>query len=121
MDMEGGFRPWGMDKQNYLVLIHIAQLGGFITAGLGFVLPLVMWLSNRDQDREIDEHGRRIVNFSISMFIYFVIAVVLCLMLVGIPALIALFLLSFIFPIIGAIRASHGELYQYPLTIEFFK
>lgn len=115
------FRPGGMEKTQYLALMHISQFAGMITGGLGFVLPLLMWLMVRDKDAEIDEHGKKIINWSISMFIYFFIAVLFSIVLIGVPFLLLLFVVSFIFPIIGAIRATHGELYQYPFTINFIQ
>lgn len=119
MEINNSFRPWGLDKKSYIIFMHLAQFAGTITAGLGFVLPLVMWLVFKDEDQTIDEHGKKIVNWSISMFIYFIIAGLACFILIGIPIVFALVIIGFVLPIIGALRASNGELYNYPLTIKF--
>jgi uncharacterized Tic20 family protein len=41
--------------------------------------------------------------------------------LVGILLLIALGIVAIVFPIIGAVKANNGELWEYPLTIKFLK
>lgn len=35
--------------------------------------------------------------------------------------LLALVIMSIVFPIIGAVKANNGELWEYPLTIKFLK
>lgn len=39
----------GMEENTYLMLMHLSQFAGFIIAGLGFVIPIVMWLVNADK------------------------------------------------------------------------
>ena len=51
------------------------------------------------------------------MLIYDIIAGILCLVLIGIPILIALWILNTIFVIIASVKTSQGEFYRYPFTI----
>lgn len=109
------------DKKNngtYLALMHLSQFAGFITCGLGFILPVIMWIS-RSQDKEIDEHGRNIMNFMISMLIYTVLLIPLCFLIIGIPFLVLLSILEIVFVIIAVIKAANGEYWRYPLSITF--
>ncbi len=62
-----------------------------------------------------------IVNWILSAVIYALISLVLTFVIVGILGLIALSIVSIVFPIIGAIKANNGELWEYPLTIKFLK
>lgn len=62
-----------------------------------------------------------VVNWLISSLIYALVAGLLTMVLIGIPLLIALYVCGLVFPIIGGIRANNGELWKYPLTIEFIK
>lgn len=110
---------YGMNENTYLLLMHLSQFAGFILVGLGFALPVIMWLTNKENPN-VDKHGKNIVNFMISMFIYFAISVILCIILIGIPILIALGLMQFIFIIIATVKASNGEYWKYPLSIRFF-
>ena len=78
-----------------------------------------MWLVKRGDSPEIDAHGKESLNFQLSMLIYDAIAAILCIVLIGIPILIILWIMNTVFVIIASIRASEGELYRYPLTIRF--
>ncbi|MDR2954211.1 MAG: DUF4870 domain-containing protein, partial [Prevotella sp.] len=93
----------------YIAVMHLSQFAGFILCGLGFIIPVIMWLSRSKESREIDIHGKNITNFMISMIIYTVILIPLCFLIVGIPLLILLIIFEFIFIIIATIKAANGE------------
>ena len=48
-------------------------------------------------------------------------AVLLTLILIGIPLAIALVLAAIVFPILGGVKANDGELWPYPFSIQFFR
>jgi len=73
----------------------------------------------RGDSPEIDAHGKESLNFQISMLIYDAVAAILCIVLIGIPILIALWVLNTVFVIIASIKASEGKFYRYPITIRF--
>lgn len=112
---------WGMDEKTFLILMHISQFGGIIIPYAGFVLPLVMWITNKDKNSIIDEHGKNIVNWLISLTIYAIIGGILTLLLVGIVVLVAVGILAIVFPIIGAAKASNNEIWKYPLSFKFIQ
>jgi len=80
-----------------------------------------VWLAKRDDSPEIDAHGKESLNFQISMFIYDVIAGILCIVLIGFVLLFALWVLNIVLVIIASIKASEGQLYRYPFTIRLIK
>jgi len=89
---------------------------------LGHILgPLAVWLLKRGDSPEIDAHGKESLNFQISMLIYDAIAAILCIFLIGIPILIALWVANTVLVIIASVKASEGKLYQYPFTIRLIK
>jgi len=89
---------------------------------LGHILgPLAVWLIKRGDSPEIDAHGKESLNFQISMLIYDAIAAILCIFLIGIPILIALWVANTVLVIIASVKASEGKLYQYPFTIRLIK
>jgi uncharacterized Tic20 family protein len=69
----------------------------------------------------VDEHGKEVINFQISITLWIFIAAIFAFILIGLPFLIILAVLQIVFVIIGAIKADSGELYRYPLTIRFIK
>ena len=80
-----------------------------------------MWLIKRRDSPEIDAHGKESLNFQISMLIYDAIAAILCIFLIGIPILIALWVANTVLVIIASVKASEGKFYQYPFTIRLIK
>lgn len=103
------------------LFIHLSQLLNLIIPLAGVVVPIVLWQTQKDKMPALDAHGKMIVNWLISSFIYFAVSAVLTLVLVGILGIIAVGIMSVVFPIIGAIKANNGELWEYPLTIKFLK
>ncbi|WP_412984657.1 DUF4870 domain-containing protein [Pontimicrobium sp. IMCC45349] len=109
------------EDRQLIVLTHLSQL---ITLAIGFgslLLPLILWVVNKDRVHLMDAHGKRIVNFQLSILIYSIICVPLVFIGIGILGFIALGIISVLFPIINAIKASNGEIPTYPLSIEFLK
>ena len=115
------FRPWNMDLSSYCMLMHLSQFAGIIVPFGGITLPIIMWATNKDKSSIIDQHGKNILNWMISFYIYVSISAILILLIIGIFALIALCLVAVIFAIIGAIKANNKEIFNYPLTIQFLK
>jgi len=136
---------WGMNEKSFCILLHLAQFANVVPMG-GIILPLVMWLTNRDESEVINEHGKHVMNWLISEFIYMVaITIIVCFfslaLFIGIMVLsegraapvmfplmflayfpiLCLSLLGFIFPIIGAVKAGNGICWKYPLAIRFIK
>ncbi|HEV3270586.1 MAG TPA: DUF4870 domain-containing protein [Candidatus Methylacidiphilales bacterium] len=96
------------------ILCHIS-----LFLGVGFVLPLIVYLVKRDESKLVAAHAKEVLNFHISLLIYSICAIPLVLILIGIPMIMALGLMAFICAIVAAIRASEGGFFFYPLTIRF--
>ena len=109
---EASVRQWTM-------FIHLGALSGLMVPFGGIILPLVLWQVKKSESPEIDRHGREVMNGMISYFAYTIAAVILSLVLIGIPFLLALAVASLICPIIGGIKANEGVLFRYPLAIRF--
>ena len=73
----------------------------------------------RGDSPEIDAYGKESLNFQISMLIYDAVAAILCIILIGIPILIGLWVLNTVLVIIASAKAGKGEFYRYPFTIRF--
>jgi uncharacterized protein len=121
LENDPNFRPWDMEVSSYCMLMHLSQFAGIIIPYGGIALPIIMWATNKDKSSIIDQHGKNILNWMISFYIYVSISAILILLLVGIFALIILGFMAVIFAIIGAIKANNNEFYSYPLAISFFK
>jgi len=114
-----GVRLWGIEENKFCMFIHLAQLIGYVFPAVGIALPIIMWATNRKRSVLADQHGKNVINWMISSFIYMIISVILVFVFIGIPLLIAIGICSLVFTIIGGIRANDGIVYKYPLSITF--
>lgn len=109
------------DKQ-LLIITHLSQLLGVVTGIGGFVIPLILWLTQKDKVLGMDTHGKMILNFQISMILYSIIAVPLIFLLgLGVAILIVIALILLILPIVNAVKVSNEQIPSYPFSIEFLR
>jgi hypothetical protein len=105
---------------NLLVITHLSQLLGYVIGFGSLIVPLIIWLSTKDKVEGMNEHGKAIVNFQISLLLYIIISIPAILLLgLGILMLIGVCLIGFIVPIVNAIKASNGEAPTEFMTIRF--
>ncbi|MBZ9650706.1 DUF4870 domain-containing protein [Psychroflexus montanilacus] len=109
------------EDRQLLLFTHLSQLLTYITGFGGFVVPLIIWLMQRDKIEQMDEQGKQILNFQLTMILAALVSIPLMLILVGFVIAALVGLLSLIFPIVNAIKANNGEPTHYPLSIMFFK
>ncbi len=117
------------DARMWAMVCHLAGLAGFLPVLPAFgsiIAPLIVWQIKKDEHPFIDDHGKESVNFQLTIGLYAVIGIIVCLVTcIGvflIPFVVAvLYLIDVIFLIIAAIKANNGEHYRYPLSIRFIK
>ena len=116
------FRPWNMEMKTYLMLMHLSPLAGGIVPFAGIVMPILMYVTNKDKSKEVAENGKEVLNWMISAFIYIFTSLILTIVFPPFIFMVfIIFLLDLIFIIIGAVKAYNGELYKYPLSIRLIK
>ena len=110
------------DKQTntWALILHLSVLSGLVTALLGLIVPIIIYFLKKDELPGLTPHAHVVFNWIISVIIYAVVSSILVFIGIGVLLLIALAILSLVFPIIGAIKASEGEVWPYPLSIKFF-
>ncbi len=112
-------RIHGLEEKTWCMLMHLSQLLIF-AGGIGVAAPIIMWAVSKDDSQAANRHGKVILNWYISGFIYGVVVGLLCFIVIGFPMVFVLAALTVIFPIIGAMKANEGTLWSYPLSIRFF-
>ncbi len=110
-------------ERNWTVFCHI---GGVIPAYfLNFVIPFIIWLMKKNESAFLNEQGKEIVNFQLSLSIYGLALLLIGLTIIGMPIAViggvALVLLNIISIIRGAIKASNGEKFLYPVNLRLIK
>ncbi len=107
---------------NLLVISHLCQLLTYVTGFGGLIVPLVIWLTSKDSVSGMDEHGKAIVNFQLSMLLFTILSIPAILLFgLGILTLIFIGIIAFVLPIVNAIKASHGEAPGYIMSIRFIQ
>ncbi|HWI59076.1 MAG TPA: DUF4870 domain-containing protein [Bacillota bacterium] len=109
--IDAPFAPTGNDKI-WSMLSHLS-----IFFGLGIILPLVVYLAMRKESEYVAANAREALNFHISVYLYGLCCIPLTLILIGVPLLMILGVGSLILAIVGAVKASDGLCYRYPLTL----
>jgi len=104
-DASGSDKIWSM-------LSHLSSL-----FGMGFILPLVVYLAMRRESEFVATNAREALNFHLSILIYIICCIPLAFVLIGVPMMIVIGLGSLVFSIIATVKASNGESYHYPLTL----
>ena len=107
------------DERTWAMLCHISTFSGMIIPFGNILVPLIIWLIKKDELPFVDDQGKEVLNFQISMVIYMIIAGILCIILIGIPILIGMIAFDCIITIIATINANDGKYYRYPITIHF--
>lgn len=107
---------------------HLGAILGVMTPFAPAILPVLIWYFKRGQNPYIEEHGRRSVNFQLSLCIYYAVAAVIVwglkLVLVGylvfwLPGIIHY--TQVLLPLVAALRAYEGDDFDYPFTLVFLK
>ena len=114
-------KPWGIEINAFCLMFHLSQLAGMVIPLAGIVLPIIMWATNKDEFPIVDQHGRNILNWSLSLIIYLIISIPLMFIYIGFISVFVLLLLNLVFVIIAAVKANDGVVWRYPLSITFFK
>lgn len=110
------------EERNWAMGCHLsALLGFFLMPSANVFAPLIVWLMKKDQSAFVNEHGKESLNFHISLWIYGAVAFSLCLTVILIPIAIlmglGIYFGGLICTIMGAVAASNGQTYRYPLTL----
>jgi len=108
-------KPGKSAARIWLTLLH---LSGFFVL---LVPPLIIWILKKDEIPEMDLHGRDVLNFQISMWIYLFAASFSIFLAIGILILPLLGIFSTFVVIINTVRVANGNSYKYPLSIRFIK
>lgn len=115
--------PASGDDKTLAVLAHLSPIIALVlSAGwLSIVGPLIVWLIWRGRGGVVRNAAATSFNFSITVWIAFVVGWILAFTIILIPVSLILWIvpgiLQFVFSILGAVRASRGEVYKYPFQV----
>ena len=107
---------------NLLVATHLCQLLTYVSGFGGLVVPLILWLTQKDKVASMDIQGKQIVNFQLSIIVYYILSIPLILFFgLGLFVLFVVGTLGFILPIVNAVKVSNHQQPVYFMNITFIK
>lgn len=105
------------EDRNLAMLTH---LSGIL---LGFIVPLIIWLMNKDKSDKawLNEQAKEALNFQIMIAIAYVACVVLAIIIIGGLLMPVVWLVNLIFCILAGVAVNKGESYRYPFSLRLIK
>ena len=101
------------------MLTHLSGLAGYIIPLGGILVPIIIWFVKKDH-RVIAAIARQAILLNVAVFVCGLALALLILTVILIPVTFlgwaVLGLIAVILPIIGAVKASDGEYYTYPVV-----
>ena len=86
------------------------------------MVPLILWYTQKDKVASMDIQGKQIVNFQLSIIVYYILSIPLILFFgLGLFVLFVVGTLGFILPIVNAIKVSNHQQPVYFMNITFIK
>ena len=71
------------NEKSTATITHLSTLCQYIIPFGGFIFPLVIWSSKKEESKYIDHHGKQVLNFQLSVLLYSLI-----ILLIAIPTFI---------------------------------
>ena len=100
------------------VCAHLSGLAGYFLPLGGVIVPIIIW-KVKSESAVIAGVAKQALILNLIVFVLAAASAVLLLTVILIPLVflfwIALFIVAFALPIVGAIKASQGEYYRYPV------
>ena len=103
------------DNRLWILLLHMSNFFPLL------IIAILLYVLKKDESPEIREHGRKVLNFQITMFFLLMITAFLSIILIGLIIAPILGLLTWIFTTINIIRYLGGNEVKYPMSIQFIK
>ena len=112
--------PPGGASQEDKTLAMLTHLSGII---LGFIVPLIIWLVNKDKSDKgwLNDQAKEALNFQITIAIAWVVAIVLSAVAIGFLLYPVIWIGNLILCILAGIKANEGVAYRYPFALRLIK
>lgn len=109
------------DQRTWAMFCHLSALAGLLFPFGSVIGPLTVWLVKKEEMPLVAEHGRKSLNFQLTMMIAYIVCFMLMFVVVGVILLPLVALFSLIMVVVSAIKANDGKEVKYPMAIEFIK
>lgn len=110
-------------QRKWLLLLHSSPFLGFVIPLSNILIPLFLWIHKREDNPVYDAHGRKIINFQISMSILYVLSFVALVTIEkwGFLFFITVIPFSMFVMLINIIKVTNSSKCYYPLAFPFIR
>ena len=109
----------GPEERGLAAVAHLSGLAGYIIPLGGILVPIIIWIVKSDH-RVIASIAKQAVLLNVAVFVVGCALALLILTVILIPVTLlgwaVLGLIAVILPVVGAVKASDGEYYRYPVV-----
>ena len=109
------------EQRTWAMFCHLSALAGLLFPFGSVIGPLIVWLVKKEEMPLVAEHGRKSLNFQLTMMIAYIVCFMLMFVVIGVILLPLVALFSLIMVVVSAIKANDGKEVKYPMAIEFIK
>lgn len=109
------------EERDWAMFCHLSTMAGFFIPFFSIIGPLIVWLIKRDEMEYVNYHGKEVLNFQITIALAMFVSIILTVILIGVVMIFVVGVFWFVMSIIGGIKASSGEYFEYPFTLRLIK
>ena len=107
-------------SQDDRTMAMLTHLSGIL---LGFIVPLIIWLVNKDNPSKgfLNDQSKEALNFQITLLVVYIIGIILSIILIGALINMVAWVACLVLSIIAGLKAKEGIAYRYPFAIRLIK
>ena len=111
--------PGGAPQEDRTIAL-LTHLSGIIA---GFIVPLIIWLINKDKPEKswLTDQSKEALNFQITLLIVYVVGTILTVILIGALINLVAWLTCIVLSIMAALKVNEGVAYRYPFALRLIK
>jgi len=107
------------EERTLAALTHLSGLAGYLIPLGGVIVPIVIWAVKKDSPI-VSSIAKQALLLNVAVFLSIAVSAILWITIILIPVVVlfwvALGVVAVVLPILGAIRASDGAYYRYPVV-----
>lgn len=65
------------NEKNIATFLHLSALTQYVIPFGNYIFPIIIWSSKKNESEFVDNNGKNVLNFQLSMFLYTVVAFII--------------------------------------------